>query len=355
MLRDTRAYLQACLRAYWQGDPLPDLTGLEDPVGLARLAVQQGVGALLYRALKAAGPLEVPGRILGVLRPYYLAAVAQAALQVQEVQRLQQAFARAGVPALFYKGVVLGQLAYGDPALRPATDIDVLVMPAAFKSAESVLLTLGYQRDVPHQGLVRRVYLCFQREHPYRLPDRMQMVDLHLSIAPWRFAPVQPVSLLWTDAMPVLMGSQTVWTLAPEALLPLLCLHCAKHQWRTLKWINDVAALLRAFPELDWERLWAWARQWQGVRMLRLGLQLAHEGLGAPLPSTVLRSIGRDRQVERLVRRVREGLYRPDVWRPFWQRFIFHLRSREHPLARWRYVLLSSVFYTMRPILGLQH
>ncbi len=355
MLRDTQAYLQACLRAYWQGDSLPDLTGLDDPVGLARLAVEQGVGALLYRALKAVPPSEVPNQIRSVLRSCYLAAIARAALQVREVQRLQQAFAMAGVPVLFYKGVVLGQLAYGDPALRPATDIDILVMPEAFKSAESVLLALGYRRDVPHQGLVRRVYLCFQREHPYRTPDQMLMVDLHLSVAPWRFAPVQPMSSLWTDAMPVPMGSQRVWTLAPEVLLPLLCLHSAKHQWRSLKWMNDIAALLRAFPELDWERLWSWARQWQSVRMLRLGLKLAHEGLGVPLAPSVLRSMGYDQKVERLARRVWEGLYRPAVWQPFWQRFIFHLQSREHLTARWRYVLLSSLFYAVRPILGIRH
>ncbi|WP_272481674.1 nucleotidyltransferase family protein, partial [Rhodothermus marinus] len=73
-------------------------------------------------------------------------------LQVREVQRLHRAFEATGVPVLFYKGVVLGRMAYGDPALRPASDIDLLVAEPDFDRAEAVVFELGYHRDVPHRG-----------------------------------------------------------------------------------------------------------------------------------------------------------------------------------------------------------
>lgn len=354
-MSDLPTVLQACLRAYWQGGPWPDLSALKDPVGLVHLAAQQGVGPLLYRALKAAPSQEVPEQLRGVLRPAFLAAAAQASMQVREVQRLQQAFEAAGVPVLFYKGVVLGQMAYGDPVWRPAADIDGLIQPEMLERAEAILLRMGYRRDVPHRGMTRRVYLCFQREHPYRTPDRLLMVDLHLSVAPWRFAPVQGGRLLWKTAVPVTVGGRTVWTLAPEALMPLVCLHSAKHQWRSLKWINDVVGLLQAFPALDWEQVWQWARRWQCVRMVRLGLWLAHEVLGASLRPEVLRMVHRDAGLKQLAQRVSVRLGRPEAWDSFWHRFVFHVQSREHVGARLRYLVLSGLFYTVRPLLGIQH
>ncbi len=350
-----QCYLQTILRAYWQGAPMPAPASLADPAEVARLAVQQSVGPLLYRALKAASPAKVPEVLLAALRPHYLAAVAQAGLQVREVQRLQRAFEAAGVPVLFYKGVVLGQMAYGDPALRPASDIDLLVAASDFARAEAVVLELGYHRDVPHRGMVRRVYLRLQREHPYRTPDRLLMVDLHTGMAPWRFAPRPDFRALLTEARHIELEGQAVRTLPVEALLPLLCLHSAKHQWRSLKWMCDVAGLLRYVPGLDWDRVWQIARQWQCQRMVRLGLWLVHEGLGVALPAEALRMVRQDRRVERLARRVLDGIGRPDAWRSFWQRFAFHVQCREHPAARLRYLLLTLLFYTTRPLLGIQH
>ncbi len=350
-----QSYLQACLQAYWRNAPMPTPVGLADAAEVARLAVQQGVGPLLYRALKAAPLEKVPEALRVALRPHYLAAAAQAGLQVREVQRLQQAFEKAGVPVLFYKGVVLGQMAYGDPTLRPASDIDLLVAASDFARAEAVMLELGYLRDVPHRGMVRRLYLRLQREHPYRTPNRLLMVDLHTGMAPWRFAPQPDVWSLLAQARHVDLEGQAVRTLPVEALLPLLCLHSAKHQWRSLKWMCDVAGLLRHAPGLDWDHVWQVARQWQCQRMVRLGLWLVHKGLHVELPPEVLRIVSRDQRVERLARRVLDGIGHPGAWRSFWQRFAFHVQCREHPTARLRYLLLTTLFYTTRPLLGIQH
>lgn len=348
-------YLLACLQAYWQGRQMPEPVEPMDPTGLARLAIQQGVGPLLYRSLKAAPWAKVPERLAIPLRTHYLAAAAQAGLQVREVQRLQQAFEAAKLPLLFYKGVVLEQIAYGDPTLRPASDIDLLVAEADFARAESVLLNLGYQRDVLHQGVARWVHLKLQREHPYRTPDRLLMVDLHTGVAPRRFALQPSAKALWAKARWVDLAGQRVRTLSVEVLLPLLCLHSAKHQWRSLKWMCDVAGLLQRFGELEWDRVWLLAQHWQCLRMVRLGLRLVHEGLGVSLPPEVLQVVKRDRRVEKLAQHIWKGIDRPNVWRCFWPRFVFHVQCREHPAARLRYLLLTPLFYTTRPLLGIKH
>jgi hypothetical protein len=90
-----------------------------------------------------------------------------------------------------------------------------------------------------------------------------------------------------------LLGT-TVSTLAPEDLLLALCAHGAKECWGKLKWICDVAELIRAYPNLDWDRVLTQAKQLHSQRMLLLGVGLARELLGVRVPETVLAAIQSD-------------------------------------------------------------
>ena len=74
----------------------------------------------------------------------------------------------------------------------------------------------------------------------------------------------------------------------------ILCMHGAKHLWKNLGWICDVAELLRGQPALNWDQVRHEARRLRSERLLQLGLQLAERLLQAPLPSDVLREARRD-------------------------------------------------------------
>ena len=91
----------------------------------------------------------------------------------------------------------------------------------------------------------------------------------------------------WAQRMPVRLGNKTVQGLAPEDLLIVLCVHGSKHAWEQLKWICDVAELLRSHPDLDWERIFSNASTWGCRRLIYIGLSLAHLVLDAPLPEGV--------------------------------------------------------------------
>lgn len=73
----------------------------------------------------------------------------------------------------------------------------------------------------------------------------------------------------------------------PEDQLLFLCVHAAKHLWSDLKWICDVAELIRAFPDLDWHLALRQAALVRNERTLLLGLALAQRLLGAELPAWV--------------------------------------------------------------------
>ena len=83
--------------------------------------------------------------------------------------------------------------------------------------------------------------------------------------------------------------------------------------WRSLGWLSDLAALLHAVPELDWDAIRDRAHKFRVKRALGLGLYLASELMGAKLPAEVLRSIQGDPEIRKLADAVEKGLFAPDA------------------------------------------
>ncbi|MDH7569865.1 MAG: nucleotidyltransferase family protein, partial [Armatimonadota bacterium] len=138
--------------------------------------------------------------------------------------------------------------------------------------------------------------------------------------------------------------------LSPEVLLLYLCIHGGRHFWSRLAWIRDVAALLTADalwhasdsaaaggtpPRLlDWERLARLATQHRCERAISLGLLLAAEILGAPLPTQAAARARADRTAVALTHWVSQRLFtssRRGI-RRLVSAFLYHLRLREHLL-----------------------
>ena len=126
-------------------------------------------------------------------------------------------------------------------------------------------------------------------------------------------------------------------------------------------------------PGIDWGRLVPRAERRGLARMLGLGLSLASDVLGAPVPEAVLRKVRADRSVGALARRVRGRLFADDRARPGAFQYspadvAFHLGMRERRRDRLRYAVrlvlsptvgdrlalplpapLSFLYYPLRP------
>ena len=95
--------------------------------------------------------------------------------------------------------------------------------------------------------------------------------------------------------VPVTVAGRLVLTFDPMDMLLILCAHGTKHQWQELKWICDVAELVRAEKEsIIWEKLQEEASREGASRMLNLGLYLARDLLGAEVPANVSNAIDKD-------------------------------------------------------------
>ena len=113
-------------------------------VGEAR---RHRVTSLVLSALQACGSPHVPAEVIAELRRHSLAAVQRSFAQVVECDRLSRIFAAGGIRVLVLKGVPLSIQLYGEPALREADDIDLLVDPEQFWAADASLTEAGYRHS----------------------------------------------------------------------------------------------------------------------------------------------------------------------------------------------------------------
>jgi hypothetical protein len=115
-----------------------------------------------------------------------------------------------------------------------------------------------------------------------------------------------------------------------EETLVLLCAHGMQHRWEKLKWVVDIDRLVRRTPELDWSKVLDVAERMGGRRALLLGLFLARDARGLPLPASVEALLRMDAVVARLADEVRAGWFTPDPsQRNVPREYLFHLRGRE--------------------------
>jgi putative nucleotidyltransferase-like protein len=204
-----------------------------------------------------------------------------------ELFRILDCFREIGIDATPFKGPVLNATLYGDRAVREYSDLDILIRPRDMLEAQNVLCRLGYRTEHNLEDPLRSPVVRFIREVVFRHQNG-NLVELHWHFAPFPYTcPVSPDEI-WARRTSVRLEDRDVPSLGNEDLLLYLCFHGWKHQWASRGWVEDVARLLEMAPNLDWAWITAQARRTHTTRILLLGLMLATEIAGAPVPRDLI-------------------------------------------------------------------
>ena len=245
----------------------PDWTRL---LAFARL---HGVMPLLRAGLAA---VHVPAPVEACIRAEFQRSAAASLLFAKELVRLCGLLAQAGVPVLAVKGPALAVRAFGKLTLRQCRDLDLLVAPGDIGRAFAVLGSSGYREVPPSDGETapgrNQKHLCLV---PRGRGDARRVAPGPYRILPSAFG--LPFDGLWERRESVSILGALVAAPHPEDLLLMLSAHGATHCWTSLKWVCDIAGLLRRCPDLDWARLLRRAADAGGRRMLLLALSLARD------------------------------------------------------------------------------
>jgi hypothetical protein len=252
---------------------------------LMRKSFAHGVMPLLYKNLNAICPQAMPRLVADQLRDCFRAHAERNLFLTAELLRLLRLLADRGIAALPYKGPVLAASIYGDISLRSFSDLDILVNKQDILSAKDLLLAEGYGERTPLTSGQEQARIRSRNQKDFALVGQKGLVkvELHWEVASLALFPLE-TEQIWERLESLPLGGAAVLNLHPEDLLLILCVHGAKHSFKRLEWVCDIAELLTASPSIRWNETVERATELHAKKMLFLGLLLARDLLGTRLP-----------------------------------------------------------------------
>lgn len=328
---------------------------LADWPAVMQYAQFQGVAPLLYHRLKQSGqlPTALPAPAQTELHQLYLhSAVANTRLFARTGTILQKLSAE-NIPVIPLKGLYLSEKVYGNIALRPMSDIDLMVPRQQVAHAVAALQGLGFQAVLP---LDLPADLARLHSLPFSGPDNF-MIDLHWQLVPPESGLALDTAWVWQNARQSVVAGAAVQGPSPEALLLHLGVHFTLMHGvvSRLFHICDLDQVLTAFQEqLDWPLVVEQARRNGLARTTFLALTAAQAVFGSPLDPSALKALlpadYEPRYLEGLLDQVFRGVefstYLAEFWAPnppvkrlrlFFERVFeppYKLRQRYPRLAR---------------------
>jgi hypothetical protein len=267
---------------------------------------------MAYTRLSDLGP-AVPTFVQEHLRAAYDRNAFHSLANAAELISVLKVFECENIPAMPFKGVVLGASVYRSLTTRPAGDLDLLLDYMDVPRAAAVLLERGYEFYPQTEGcpdaMLPPPTRCGEC-HLERQRDGM-IVELRwgLEFAERHNKHHLGMDWVWPRRQTTLVAGAEVPNMSPEITLLMLCLHGSKHVWARLIWICDVAQLLDSAPDLDWRELISEAKRSGLMRTLAFGVLLAHRAAEAPVPPAVLRSFESDATARNLAQHVDQNLF----------------------------------------------
>lgn len=240
------------------------------------------VAAALGRLPVGAVPVELKEAFSAHARAIALHAGQQVAALTEVIALLESR----GVRAVSFKGPALSAAAYGDSALRCCRDLDLLTRAEDIPACIEALATLGF---VAEEGqLTPREERAFMRSDSsfacVRSTDGL-VVEPHWTISPRNLAVDFDTAALCSRAVEIEieLGGGRLPCLTPQDHLLVVCAHAAKHEWSELRWVRDLAGLVR-HPRVDPQTCLEQAAAIGCRRLVEIGFWLVRDLLGVTVP-----------------------------------------------------------------------
>jgi len=298
--------LTALLRA--EPGPLPALSPEQWDEFAGLVIDRHRVAPAIATALAASGAAP-PDPVRALIEAEARANGFVALRQKAETGRLIAALAARGCHPVLLKGWPLAEELMGSAAARHSKDIDLYIAPGEIGACLDVLGGLGYDVDDEHRARAPLVgQAAFEAEcNDLSLwhPERLHQVEIH-----WRSNHFRG----WAD-LREFAGEGREWPLdgtgigvripSATANLIYLALHGQQHAWARLKWLHDIALIMRRRDGASLAADLDAARRTGAERAVVTALHLAHLVFGDARPPGWPAP---DRIARRMLRRFATGI-----------------------------------------------
>ena len=261
-------------------------------------ARENGVSAIVSLKLNEVKNLfpDIPSLISEELgKDYYLNA-AKNALIFEELRKVLKAFRESGLPAIVLKGAALASTVYENLALRPMTDVDLLVRKEDLLLADERLKLLGY---MPSDRSAND--MNFSSSYLTSLDYRNSSQNSPSFHIHWHFVNstipnesyIHHVKMenIWRDAEKADIADVETSVMASHHLIIHLSEHALRvsHSANKLCFFCDVNEAVHFYgSKLDWNKLVDESFKFRLSRMVYLSLYFTSQFLGTGIPEDVL-------------------------------------------------------------------
>ena len=289
--RDIDRLLLVCVKARYDREALDEAKRIvrDGQVNWGRFlqqAAEHAVAPLIYDTLRDdSDPL--PPWVKEELRTAYYQAAARNTLFCAELAAIVRWFHQANISIILLKGAALAQGTYRNLALRPMSDLDLLVPSELMLRAEELLARRGYTVLEGAESHLR--HMTF--EHPNSNAGTHVEIHSHIVSSPY-YRRAIPEEWLWRDPAELLVDGVPALTLSAEASIVHSCLHFLDHIGTrgTLLWLCDIAEVARD-TDLHWDSLAQTLGEFKIALPVRSVLLECQELLGLPIPADPWRQL----------------------------------------------------------------
>ena len=288
-----------------------DLSGLspEKWNTLVSEASRHRIAPLMYHKIRLAEAESIiPKDVLLKLRKKYLANAYRNTVLFHQLSELVVLLNKKNIPVILLKGAHLAEFVYKDIALRPMSDLDILVKEENLSETVQIAFSAGYQFFYDKQKTkeknndsysydILRYYKHFQ---PLIHSETKCLLEIHCFITEVGSPFQVPVSDLWQSSQPAILNGNTVSLLSPEDLIIHLCLHAAyDHLFDFgLGALYDISQIIDNYGEnINWDEVERRSNRWGANRCLLLALYFTKKCLNAGIPHSVLENFCIDKIV----------------------------------------------------------
>ncbi len=310
---------------------------------LVQLADQHGLVPLVFRRLSAE-PGAGQSHGLEALRQLDKANAHRTLWLTLELLNIHRHLRARGLDVLPYKGPLLAEKLYGNVALRQFSDLDLLVRSDDLPAIKQALAELGYEPGLRLAQAAERDYLKSGYEYTFDGARGRNLLEIKWQILPRFYSIGFAVSEFFERATVAMIEGQRLRTLCDQDLMLVLCVHAAKHAWKQISWLRDIAQLARS-QGLDWAALRAKAERLGILRIVSVTFLLAHQLLGAELPAQLRMEMEKDAEAEVLAERVVRLIVAEEEFDPesmAYFRLMMELRERRRDRAAFWWRLLTT-------------
>jgi hypothetical protein len=307
-------FLLYCLRAVPDeaGDGRLEALSSSDWNILIEKSACHRVAPLLYHRLRTFhSDMSIPANVMPILRHTYLQSAAAGMHLYHELGKVLGLLRHKNIPVIVLKGAHLAELVYGNKALRPMSDVDVLVHKDDLMRVEAALLGMGCVPTECHRQIAKDT--C---HFVYALPNKELSVEVHWNFLPSMYRFKIDIDAQWKRSRQVVIAGVEVSVLCPEDLLLYLCLHTSKHLFEMgLKPLYDIFETIRYYAKkIDWRQVQLRSQQSGEAKCVYLTFRLAGELVGASVPDDLMSAIKPNDFDERFMLLAKERIFACGHW-----------------------------------------